>query len=597
VKCRYEEKKYKLFIYFIIPALWRSDLETSLIDMRIKELTLKFFGPFRNYRILFLEEDQICLLLTGKNNEGKSSLINSLRLLNAATKVIGKTKQGIYTKHGYAFQLLKQDTENLLIGRLIHNYLNNDAEISGVFINGLTITVYLDPVENIIYTTYDGRIPSDIQNIFGFLPPLGPLSETEELLQDKHVRSSINTSLAPRHLRNHLLQIMTKDEYRLVQQLINKSWQGIELLDCKLDLSQNRIDCYYKEDRVVREISWAGQGLQVWFQIVTHVVRLRNTSILILDEPEVNLHPEKQNELIRILTEYYHGSILIATHSVELMNNVSVSHIINIQKKHSEPKIKSTKDRAYLDLVRSQVGSNFNLIASQFDIFDLIIFTEDTFDYNLLKQFAEFRKINQRAFNIPIHGFSEYKKCIAYKDAYKLLIGRDINYTLVLDRDYYPDIYLTNIKQLLQKNGIRTVYTPGKEIENLFITPQMLNALIPAYLRTKFNELWEPLFFSQYIDAHGSFLTLHEKFLDPKIDIKTINTQYTPTFNKCWESKDRRHNIIGGKTALKILRNFYREEMKSNLSDNILVDTLFEIKDKTAIEFINEIYHFKEQSK
>jgi hypothetical protein len=499
-------------------------------------------------------------------------------------------------KGSYCYQLLKQDTENLLIGRMIHNYKNRFAEISGTFQDGLIINVHLDQVDNIIYADYDGRIPTDVQSIFGFIPPLGPLSETEELLNDRHVKSSIDTSLAPRHLRNQFIQILTKEEYELVKQLIKKSWPGIKLLDCKYELPENRINCYYMEDRVDREISWAGQGLQVWFQIIAHTVRLRNTSILILDEPEINLHPEKQNDLIRILKDYYHGSVIIATHSVELMNNVSVSHIINVQKKHSEPKIKSTVDRAYLDLVRSQVGSNFNLIASQFDIFDLIIFTEDTFDFNILKQMAISHKIEKMAYNIPIHGFSEYKKCIAYKHAYKLLIGRDINYTLVLDRDYYPENHLRHVKNVLQENGIRTIFTPGKEIENFYISPEMLNELIPINLRDKFEEIWNQMFASQYIDAHGSFLTLHENFLESRIHIKTINTQYTPSFNQCWNDLSRRHNIIGGKEALKVLRGYFRQEMKCNLSDSLLMEALFKTNNGNINQFIDEVFHLKEQS-
>ena len=62
--------------------------------MRLKQIILKNYGPFKKYKITFFEED-ICLLLTGKNNEGKSSLINSMRLLHNATKVINKKKQEI----------------------------------------------------------------------------------------------------------------------------------------------------------------------------------------------------------------------------------------------------------------------------------------------------------------------------------------------------------------------------------------------------------------------------------------------------------------------------------------------------------------------
>ncbi|OIO80600.1 MAG: hypothetical protein COW11_05970 [Candidatus Omnitrophica bacterium CG12_big_fil_rev_8_21_14_0_65_43_15] len=359
--------------------------------MRIKQLILKDFGPFKRYSISFVNEDEVCVLLTGKNNEGKSSIINGLKLLDAATRVINKTKQEIRIGEDYYYKLLQQDTEDFLVGRMIHNYSKKKAEIIGVFHDGLKITVYLDPSEDIIYAENEGRLPSDVQNIFGFIPPLGPLSENEDIISDlSHLKTSINTSLAPRHLRNHFYHILTEEELDIVRQLINKSWPDIELLDYELNYQKGKIYCYYKENKIEREISWAGQGLQVWFQIIAHLVRLRKVSILILDEPEINLHPEKQNELVRILKDYYHGSVIIATHSVELMNNVSVSHIVNVQKKDNEPKIKSTDDRIYLNLVRSQIGSNFNLVASQFEEFDVIIFTEDTLDFNIISQIASY---------------------------------------------------------------------------------------------------------------------------------------------------------------------------------------------------------------
>src|SRR5262249_44830134 len=160
------------------------------------------------------------------------------------------------------------------------------------------------------------------------------------------------------------------------------------------------------------------------FQIISHLVRLRNTSILVLDEPEINLHPEKQNDLIRILKEYYGGSIIIATHSIELMNNVKISHIVHVKKNHTKPRIKTTSDRLNLELVRSQVGSNFNFIASQFEDVELVIFTEDVEDFKIISELAKNYSIEKKAFNIPVHGFSEYNKAIHYKKAYELLIGK-----------------------------------------------------------------------------------------------------------------------------------------------------------------------------
>ena len=563
--------------------------------MRIKQLILKDYGPFRHYKISFVDDDEVCILLTGRNNEGKSSILNALKLLDAATRVINKTKQEIKIDGDYYYKLLQQDTENLLIGRMVHNYTDNTiAKITGSFRDGLKVTVYINPKEDIIYADFEGRIPSDIYNVFGFIPPLGPLNENEDFIHKlAYLKSSIGTSLAPRHLRNHFQQILSSDEFEMVRQLVKKSWQDIELLDLEINHRTGKIYCYYKEHGTEREISWAGQGLQVWFQIITHLVRLQSSSILILDEPEINLHPEKQNELIQILRDYYQGSIIIATHSVELMNNVNVSHIINVQKRHTEPKVKSTSDRLYLDLVRSEIGSNFNLIASQFEDFELIIFTEDSFDYSIIQQLASLFGISGRAFNIPIHGFSEFRKCISYKHAYELLIGKEIAYTLVLDRDYYPIEYLKDIVSNLRKSGIRVLFTPGKEIENMFLSPDVLSLLIPEASRRSFTTMWDKAFESLRIDCYANYISLHKQFLNTKLDTKTITKQYTPAFEKIWNDPSKHHELIAGKAALKVLKDFYRRELKKNLSQSNLIEAMGKSRNRIARQFIEEIYHLR----
>ena len=426
--------------------------------MIIESLELKNFGPFLHYKIKFPQGHHSCVLLTGKNNEGKSNIIFAIRLVALATQTIGKPKFRVLVNGDEFFKLPQQDINDINIGRTLHNYAGGMAEVIARFSSGLKIIVYMDETENLIYAEHLGRISPFVREIFGFIPPLGPLAEAEEFLTTKHIQASINTSLAPRHLRNHLKQILSVDEYNSVQRLINESWQSIKLLECTHDLNTNILQCFFKEKTIDREIAWAGQGLQVWFQIITHLVRLRECSMLIFDEPEINLHPEKQNDLINILNEFYLGDVIIATHSVELMNNVNVSHILHIQKATASPKIKLAKDKISLDLVRSKIGSNFNLIASQFEHCDMLLFTEDTFDFKLVDTFLEMMGRKIRMFNIPLHGFSEYNKAIYYKDAYRLLIGKDVPSVVLLDKDYYPLDYLQKVKAYLEKHKIKTVF-------------------------------------------------------------------------------------------------------------------------------------------
>jgi len=559
--------------------------------MKLVNLILDNFGPFKSYEVSFVREEHSCTLLTGKNNEGKSNIILALKLLSAATRVIGRSQSRIVIEEGVFYRLAQTDVEGLLIGRLLHNYQGNQATIHGLFDNGFRIHVILDSNNGIIYADYEGHNPKYLENTFGIIPPLGPLAEKEELLSLKHIKSSISTTLAPRHLRNHFAQILTPEEYQMVQEIIRASWPSIELLNWERNINDDSLQCFFKEDRIDRELCWAGQGLQVWFQIVTHLVRLRNSSMIVLDEPEINLHPEKQNDLIRLLQEYFAGNVLIATHSVELMNNVSVSHIIHVQKKQKNPTIKSTTDRPALEVMRSQIGSTFNLIASQFESVDRIIFTEDTLDYKILNDLAVGIGKKANTFNIPIHGFSEYRKGLSYKDAYKLLIGRDSNYVMVLDRDYYPEFYLNKVRTELTNAGIRLVLTPGKEIENIFLSPEVLNGIIPMKFRDEWSIVWDKLFDDLYVDCQGSLITLHAQFITPRQDPKTIITQFMPDFNTRWHDQKIRYLNIAGKVALQKLRGFYQDRFGKNLTQKTLIDAVVKYDRKGITQFVNDIFN------
>jgi hypothetical protein len=275
------------------------------------------------------------------------------------------------------------------------------------------------------------------------------------------------------------------------------------------------------------------------------------------------------------------------------MNNVSVSHIINVHKAQDRPQIKSAKDRKYLELIRSQIGSNFNFIASQYGEFDIIIFTEDDSDFSIIQQLADKYNINKKAFNIPIHGFSENKKAIVYKEAYKFLIGRSIDYSIVLDRDYYPNEYLKSISDNLVKNNIKVIFTLGKEIENIFLRQSVLDNIFPSEYSTDFRQYMDDLFVKLYLDAHASCMTLYRQFMPNHLDVKTLLTTFTPEFDRSWKDKSCRNEFIPGKDALSKIRDYYRKVFNKNLTQKMLTDLAVDTDDGTIRNFVEEIYHAK----
>ena len=155
---------------------------TGVIRVRLRRLELNHFGPFEKYTLSLAATDRPFLLLTGKNNEGKSNIIFALRLLHAALKVVGLPSHRITLNDVDYYRLPKQDVGHLTVGRLVHDYGDTVATVRATLSNGAVLSDYLDPVEQVIYADYRGTKSPSLRHLFGFSPTLGAVAEEESYL-------------------------------------------------------------------------------------------------------------------------------------------------------------------------------------------------------------------------------------------------------------------------------------------------------------------------------------------------------------------------------------------------------------------------------
>ena len=309
------------------------------------------------------------------------------------------------------------------------------------------------------------------------------------------------------------------------------------------------------------------------------MVRLSDSSTLVLDEPEIFLHPEKQHHLIQILREYYNGTIIIATHSSELMNNVDISHIIHVQKNTQKTKIVQVSDRNELEKIRGYIGSNFNLVASQFEDVELLLATEYQLDYDILHQLALAYGIKTKTQSVRISGFNNWKDSIHYKQAYSMFFGKQVKCSLLLDRDYYPQVYLDTIKDELTLHKINVVFTPSKEIENLFLEEDLLKALIPKGDSKELEDFLDEIYKNEYDNCFPRYVEFHLRFSAErkgKASYATTHRNLKPSFDANWNDKKKRHNLIPGKSTLAKLRVFFKEHYNMTLPTSLLATHLVE---------------------
>ena len=160
------------------------------------------------------------------------------------------------------------------------------------------------------------------------------------------------------------------------------------------------------EERIPREIAWAGFGFQVWCQMLTHVIQSSNMALFLIDEPDIYLHSELQRQLLGLLRELG-PDILVATHSTEFITEAEADDIVIVDKKRKSAR--RITSPAQLKEVFAILGSALNPVLTQLAKTRRALFVEGK-DFQLLSLFARklnFPKIANRSefAVIPVGGF------------------------------------------------------------------------------------------------------------------------------------------------------------------------------------------------
>ena len=201
-------------------------------------------------------------------------------------------------------------------------------------------------------TAFKNRFPISV----AVVPVLGPVEHEEKLLQEETVIRDQYTHRASRHFRSYWYY-QPPEEFQAFARLVRNTWPGMDIAPPeRTDMFSGQLSMFCKEDLIDRELYWAGFGFQVWFQMLTHVARSNDLTMLAIDEPEIYLHPEVQHKLISILRSAG-PDILLATHSTEIMSEADPSEILLVDK--SRRSAQRLKDKSRRSAQRLKILNKF----------------------------------------------------------------------------------------------------------------------------------------------------------------------------------------------------------------------------------------------
>ena len=182
------------------------------------------------------------------------------------------------------------------------------------------------------------RTPSEFKKHvdieIGFVPILGPVDHKERLYQKEAARLALLTYTASRNFRN--IWFHYGENFSEFKALVKNTWPGMDIDKPEVNNSSvpPTLDMFCPEERIPREIFWAGFGFQVWCQMLTYIIKHKQCSLFLIDEPDIYLHSDLQRQLLGILKSLG-PDIIIATHSTELIGEAELNDILLIKQYHT----------------------------------------------------------------------------------------------------------------------------------------------------------------------------------------------------------------------------------------------------------------------
>ncbi len=557
---------------------------------------------FHNFKALtdFSVSLQPMNVLVGPNNSGKSTVLSAFRVLEQALRTCRSRRAGrVVTHEGFpsnGHRILER-TLPISIENVHSDYAEADSRIDFRYSNGNHLHVYFPagggvsaywntPGKTVITpTTFKSAFPDEIHVV----PVLGPVEQDEQIVTEETIKRAAGTPRASRHFRNYWR--MSPQGFGEFQELVEQTWPGMSITPPEIaSYSERRLAMFVSEERMDRELYWSGLGFQVWCQLLTYVSRYKDADLLVIDEPEVYLHPEVQRQLLGILREV-HPDILLATHSVEILGEADPSEILLVDK--ARRSARRLRDIEGVQQALDNIGSIQNLTLTELARSRRLLFVEGSSDYKILRRFAKILGHPELAAGsgltaLESGGFGSWDKIRGLSWGLKTAMSSELKIATVFDRDFRSDDETSHLVAEMESEGVLAYFHRRKEMENYLLCPSVLGRAAARLVRKRgakqdtdmeskvgatLETITEPLraeCSGQYVAAFCRFHARSGR------DQGTLASEATAVFDQKWACLETRLEIVPGKQVLKELRQMMQDEFQITMTDFQILDSFKE---------------------
>ena len=540
-------------------------------------------------------------ILVGPNNAGKSTILAAFRILAAAMRKANARKPEMVggpqgRSFGYVIDL---DATSVAEENIFFNYDDSEAATVTFKLSNKNELILYFPEQGVCHLIVETqgkpvRSPTSFRSQFncpiGFVPILGPVEHNEPLYAQEAARLALFNYRAARNFRNIWYHFPEKfDAFRTA---LIQTWPGMDIEPPIVDspYQKPRLHMFCPEDRIPREIFWAGFGFQVWCQMLTHLIQSSDKALFLIDEPDIYLHSDLQRQLLGLLRNLG-PDILIATHSTEIITEAEPDDIVLINKQRKSAR--RIRQPSELTDVFTILGSNLNPVLTQLAKTRRVVFVEGK-DFQILGKFA--RKLGSSKVSnrsdfavVPVKGFNP-ERVRSLKAGMEATLGGKIKAAAIFDKDYRCDGERTSITEKCKSFCDCVVIHRRKEIENFLLVPTAIDraaarkvadqskrsgdnkeyASAATELLDAFTKGKKSYVIAQYLACRRHF----EHKNDPKLHEATVNEAALQEFDDCWKNLDSRLEAIPGKEAMSAINQHLQERYGVSVTPTAIIDAM-----------------------
>lgn len=524
----------------------------------LKDLQLKNFRAFRDFTVSFGEG----AYLVGPNNAGKSTLLAAIRAADMLIRQAHRRGPSLRAVHGERSVIahpLSLDEFPALRDSLRHEFGSEEASMRLTWKSGASLfCVWPDEESEATPFFYlesspgtQVRTASDARKNFvalGVVPVLTPVEHSESLLTEKYVNGNVTTRLASRHFRNHLRLMQAAGTLDAFLQWATPwlSEFSFDRLSHHLDRDGQILEAYFFEEpsRIPKELVWAGDGMQIWLQILFHIHRVSSCTTIVLDEPEVYLHPDLQRRLVQLL-DSTGKQVIVATHSAEVVAEADGRLVTLVDK--SRRRARRSRADGELEVLSASLGTAFNLRLAKALRSKAALFVEGD-DMSVLRKIAGTIGCDRLAREdgvtvIPLRGYTHWTQIEPFAWLCRELLPETLQISVLLDRDYRSDAIVDSVERKFADSGMVAHVWRRKELESYLIGAPVISRVSGASVR-EVESMLSSVVESMEGDVFGRMLDerMREEVSGSRHAV-SVTTDFKREFDRSWTDENFRLRV------------------------------------------------------